>query len=112
MVKSSGILLLPNWNIENALVFNSILGKLNIEDQGNKEIKGVKFSEGHSTLVIWFMRKGSGASSSHLDDTGFIGNLIVKRVEDTPNEEAIELYVGTNNLTLAIALREKKDRLE
>ena len=33
-------------------------------------------------------------------------------VENTPNEEAIELNAGTTNLTLVTTLREKRDRLK
>ena len=41
-----------------------------------------------------------------------IGNLIVKRVEDTPNDEAIKLNVEIDNLTLPIARKEKKKKLQ
>lgn len=112
MIKSSKILLLPNWDIANAMVFNSVTKKLNVDEKVKKEIKGAKFSEDNATLVIWSMRKGSKASSSQLDDNNLVGNLNVKRVEDTSSEEAIELNVKTTNLTLATNLREKRDRLE
>lgn len=64
MIKSSGVLLLPNWDIANAVVFNSMTKKLNVGEQVKKELKGAKFSEDHVALVIWSLRKGSRASSS------------------------------------------------
>ena len=45
MVKASSILLISNWDIEDALIFNSIADKMSLEDQGKKETKGAKFSE-------------------------------------------------------------------
>ena len=41
-----------------------------------------------------------------------IGKLIVKRVEDTPNDEATEFNVEIANLTLVIARKEKIKKLE
>ena len=88
-----------SFNWPDAMVFNSVTKKLNADEKVKKELKGAKFSEDYAALVIWSMRKGSKASSSQPDDTNFIGNLIVKRVEDTPCEEAIELNVGIANPT-------------
>ena len=64
MVKSSTILLLSNWDIADALVFNFVSDRLSIEDQNKKEIKGAKFGEEQARLVIWSIRKGSKTSSS------------------------------------------------
>jgi len=66
-------------------------------------MKGAKVSEDYAALVIWSMRKGSRTGSSQPSDNGLIGNLIVKRVEETTIEEATELGVGSANFTLAIA---------
>lgn len=112
MIRSSKVLLLPNWDIVDAMVFNFVTKKLNADEKVKKELKGAKFSKDHAALVIWSMRKGSRASSSQPNDTNLIGNLIVKRIEDTPNEEATKLNVRTTNLTLATTLREKKEKLE
>ena len=40
-----------------------------------------------------------------------MGNIIVKRVEDTTNVEATHLNVGTSNLALAIAQRDENGKL-
>lgn len=88
MTKASGVLVLPNWDITYTMVFNSVTNNMSVEENGTKEMRGDKFSEEHSTLVIWLMRKGSRTSSSQPDDTGLIGSLIVKRVEETTSVEA------------------------
>ena len=36
MVRASGVLLLPNWDIADALIFNSISNKLETLDQNKK----------------------------------------------------------------------------
>ena len=45
MVKASSVLLLSNWDIADALVFNYFSNKLSIEGQNKKEIKGATFSK-------------------------------------------------------------------
>ena len=45
MVKASNIFLLPNWDIADALIFNSISNKLDLQDQNKKEFQGTTFSE-------------------------------------------------------------------
>ena len=75
-------------------------------------MRGAKFSEDHPILVIWWMRKGSRASSTLPNDTGLIWSLIVKRVEETTSEEDTELGVGPANFTLATTQRDKRERLE
>ena len=37
MVKASNILLLPHWDIVDALVFNSVSSRLNLHDQSKKD---------------------------------------------------------------------------
>ena len=112
MIKSSRVLLLPNWDIVDAMVSNSVTKRLTANDKEKKEMKGAKFSEDHAAIVIWSIRKGSKTISSQPNDTSLIGNLIVKRVEETTSEEAPELGVGSANFTLATTLRYKRKRLE
>lgn len=88
MIKSSGVLLFPNWNITDAMNFNTVTKKLHAVEKVQKGLRGDNFSEDHATLVILSLRRGSRASFSQSDDTRLVGNLIVKRVEDTPNDEA------------------------
>ena len=112
MVRASGVLLLPNWDIENALIFNSISNKLEELDQNKKEISGAKFSVDQAALVIWSIRKASRTMSLQSDSFGLIGNLIVKRVKDTNFVEAAHLGVETSQLTLATTGKDENKTLE
>ena len=53
MVKASSVLSLPNRDIVDALVFNVVAGRLSIEDQRKKEIKGAKFSEDQEAFWLF-----------------------------------------------------------
>ena len=64
MVKSSNILLLPNWDIVDALIFNSISDNLGLQDPNKKEFMGTTFSNDQVALVMWSLRRGSRAISS------------------------------------------------
>ena len=102
MIRSDGVLLLTNWNIADAMVFNTVTKKLRIEEKSKRALSGAKYNEDHVALVIWSLKRGSRASYSQNNDSELMGNLIVKRIEDTPNEEATKLNVETTTLTLAI----------
>ena len=112
MVRVSGVLFLLNWDIEDALIFNYVSNKLATLDQNKKEISGTKFSTDQVDLVIWSIRKESRTMSLQLVSTRLIGNLIVKRVEDTISIEVAHLNVGTSQLTLATVEKDENKRLE
>ena len=44
MVKAANILLFPNWDIVDALIFNSMSNNLGLQDPNNKEFLGIAFS--------------------------------------------------------------------
>lgn len=108
MVRASSVLLLHNWDITNALIFNSISNKLDILDQNKKEMKHSTFSVDQSTLLIWSIRKGSRIMHLQSNSTGMIGNIIVKRVADTTHVEDTHMNVGTSQLILATTEKEDK----
>ena len=82
MVKSSNIFLLPNWDIVDALVLNSISNRLNLQDQNKEDFQGTAFSQGQAALVSWSLRRGSRAMTQP-DESGLQGSIIVRRVADT-----------------------------
>ena len=85
MVRASNILLLPNWDIVDALVFSYVSNKLTLQDQNKKDFQGTTFIEDHSALVSWSLRKGSRATLSQPNESGLMGDIIVRRVTDTSN---------------------------
>ena len=64
MVKASNILLFPNWDIVDALIFNSISNNLGLQDPNKKEFIGNPFNDDQATLVMWSLRRGSRVVSS------------------------------------------------
>ena len=64
MVRASNILLLPNWDIADALGFNTVSNKLTLQDQNKKDFQGIAFIEDQVALVSWSLRRGSSATSS------------------------------------------------
>ena len=64
MVKAENILLLPNWDIADALIFNFVSNNLGLQDPNKKEFLGTAFSNYQANLVMWSLRRGSRVVSS------------------------------------------------
>ena len=61
MIKAASVLLLPNWDIADALIFNSVSNHLELQDPNKKEFLGTAFSNDQVALVMWSLRRGSRA---------------------------------------------------
>lgn len=59
MVKNANILLLPNWDIVDALIFNSVTNNLGLKDLNKQEFLGTLFSNDQVALVMWSLRRES-----------------------------------------------------
>ena len=61
IVKQSGVLILPEWDIVNALIFYSIRKQKDVKLETKEKILqahgGMKFSDDHQALVIWSIEK-------------------------------------------------------
>lgn len=57
MIISSRVFIFPNWDIADAMIFNTITKKLSVEEKVRKGNKGAKFSEDHASLVIWSLKE-------------------------------------------------------
>ena len=64
MVKATNILLLLNWDIADALIFNSVSNNLGLQDPNKKDFLGNTFSNDQATLVMWSLRRGSRVAPS------------------------------------------------
>ena len=111
MVKASNILLFPNWDIANALVFNSISNRLNLQDQDKENFQGTTFIQDQATLVSWSLRRGSRAMTQP-DESGLWGSIIIRRVDDVLHVEATRMGVDQSQFTLATAKKEEQKMLE
>ena len=108
MVRASNILLLPNWDIADALIFSSVSNKLTLQDQNEKDFQGTAFIEDHAALVSWSLRRGSRATLSRPDESGLMGDIIVRRVADTSHVEASHMNVDYSQFMLATAKKEEE----
>ena len=60
LLKEVGILIFPEWDIANAIIFDSVRregqAKFKTEEEVQTAHKGVKFSEDHKALVLWSLQ--------------------------------------------------------
>ena len=60
LLKDVGILIFPEWDIANAMVFDAVRRegqtRFRIEEEVQMAHKGVKFSEDHKALVMWSLQ--------------------------------------------------------
>lgn len=60
-MKKEGVLIIPKWDIADAIVFDAIRKETNTIHVTKEEVqqasKGVNFSKHHATLVMWKLRK-------------------------------------------------------
>ena len=106
MVKASNILLFPNWDIADALVFNSVSNRLDLQDQNKEDFQGTSFIQDQATLVNWSLRRGSRVMKQP-DESGLQESIIVRRVSDTSHVHAAHINVDHAQLTLASVEREE-----
>ena len=109
MVKDANILLLPNWDIVDALVFYFVSNNLGLQDPDREEFLGTTFSNDQAALVMWSLRRGSRTTPLQPDDSGLTGNIIVRRVVDTSNVQLAYMNVDYSKFALATVEREEKE---
>ena len=112
MVKASNILLLPGWDIADALVFNSVSNRLTLQDQHKENFQGTTFIEDQAALVSWSLKRGSRTTSVQADESGLMGSLIVRRVADTSLVQAAHWNVDSSKFLLATAKKEEQAMIE
>lgn len=112
MIKAANVLLLPNWDIADALIFNSVSNNLGLQDPNKKEFLGTAFSNDQVALVMWSLRRGTRAISSQLDESRITGNIIVRRVADTSHVQAAHMNVDYSRFALATAEKEEREMVE
>lgn len=83
IVKQSGVLILPEWDIVNALVFDSIRKQKDVKLETEEKIlqahRGVKFSNDHQALVIWSIEKRDETIMQEISTAEHTGAMTVFR---------------------------------
>ena len=102
LLKEAGILIFSEWDIANAIIFDSVRrkgqAKFKTEEEVQTAHKGVKFSEDHKALVLWSMQDKKDTQAQETTDKA--GSLMVYRVGETSSVEAALMtqHVGDFNL--------------
>ena len=90
-MKQSGVLLLPKWDIVNAIVFDLVRKQKDVQFRTTEEVlqdhRGVKFSDDHQALVMWSMEKRSNAKIQEISTTGYTGALTMYRPEEVGSKD-------------------------
>ena len=80
-MKQSGVLLLPKWDIVNAIVFDSVRKQKDVQLKTKEDVlqahRGVKFSDDHQALVMWFIEKKCNTKIQEISTAKYTGALTV-----------------------------------
>ena len=113
-MSQAGVLLLPEWDIADAVAFNAIIQSKHpmqgSEEEVNATLQDSTFSEEYETLAIWALapqgRKPNVADLS----PNLRGGLIIKRVSETSTTEATSLTLNVAKLAQKIAERDEAEK--
>ena len=110
LLKEAGILILSEWDIANAIVFDSVRREGQARFRTEEDIQiahnGVKFSADHKALVLWSVQD---KKDTHTQETANkVGSLMVYRVGETSGTEAALMTQQVGDFNLQVALKEQK----
>lgn len=103
MVSKVGVLILPEWDIADALV-------LEVFRKETKPMEGVTFSKYDASLVMWSLKKDENRRRKDASDSSFLGGMIVKRFQDTGVVEAASTVLETAKFSVAVAEKEENEK--
>lgn len=112
MVKAANILLQPNLDIDDALIFNDVSIFLGLQDPNKKKFLGTSFSNDQDALLMWSLRRESRTISSQPNDLGLIENIILRRVADISHVQEAHMNVDYSQFSLATKQSEEKIIIE
>lgn len=114
IVNQASILILPKWDIANAMAFDKIRKSRGhqyiLEDKARLEFKGSDFIDGHATLAIWSIEKGPRRPAINDINPNLKGGLITNGNSDTSSVEATKLNVDMTKLAHETTKREAKEK--
>lgn len=107
MVAKVGVLILPEWDIVDALVLDAVRKE-------TKPMEGVTFSKDNVAHVMWSLKKDEKKIRKDASNSILLGGMIVKRVQDTGVVEAASIVLETAKFSVAMAEKEaqEKDNLQ
>lgn len=103
LVAQAGVLILPEWDIANALVLDAVRKE-------TKPMEGVTFSKDNAALVMWSLKRNEDKKSKDTPGSSHLGGLMVKRVQSTGVVEAASTVLETAKFSVAVAEKEAKEK--
>jgi len=97
MIRDSGVLLLPEWDIASAIVLDTVRRQdkhiFSTEEEAEAALTSAKFNPKWETLAIWALARNTNKPLVAEPDRDFKGGLIIKRVSENLAEEASDQVV-------------------
>lgn len=116
LLKDSGVLILSEWDIANAMTFYAIRKEKDTKFRTEEEVmqahKGVKYSDYHKALVMWSIQKRDKAKIQEVSDSEHIGSLMVCRVEEVDSEKVALINKEVADFRVVVAAKAKNKFLE
>lgn len=105
MVAKAGVLILPEWDIADALVFEVVRKE-------TKPMEGVTCNKDNAALVMWSLRRDESIKRKDTSESSYLGGMIVKRVQDIGVVEAANTVLETTKFNVEVAEKEAKERAD
>lgn len=95
LLKDSGVLLLKEWDIANATIFDTVKKSKDAQFRTEGEVlqahKGLKYSDDHQALVMWSIQKRDKGRMQEISDSEHTGSLIVQWEEEVDSEKVSQM---------------------
>ena len=112
LVKELGVLLFPEWDIANAMIFYSIRKEKDVQYKIEEEIlqahRGIRFSNDHQALVIWSIEKRNKTRMQEILEVEHAGTLIIYRADEVDSVEFNKMTQEMVAFRIVVVGKEKK----
>lgn len=105
MVAKARVLILPEWDIADALVLEAVRKE-------TKPMEGVTFNKDNATLVMWSLKRDENKKKKDTSMSSYLGGMMVKRVQTTGVVGAASTVLETAKFSVAVAEREAKEKAD
>lgn len=104
LIANAGVLILPEWDIADAIVFDGVRKE-------TKPLEGITYSNDHATLVMWSLKREEN-KRRYSSEYDYSGGMIVKRVRDTGVVEASSTTLEFAKFGMIVAEKEAKEKVD
>lgn len=116
LLKDSGILILPEWDIANAMIFDIVRKEKDTQFKTKEEVlqehKGFKYSDDHQELVIWSIEKRAKTRLQEVSDAERRNSLMVYREEEVDSEKVSRMTKEMVDFGVIVVAKDKNKLLE